>query len=108
MVRMVYLVIRKEIRNAGVEILRSTVTEEITDEGVTVVDQDKNKRFIEADTVVLACGTTPNNELQDELACIVSEVHLVGDCLRPRNIMTAIYQGAMAGRSLDDYHPKHE
>ena len=108
MVRMVYLVIRNELRKAGVEILRSTITEEVTAEGVTVTDKDKNKRFIEADTVVLACGTTPNRGLLDRVSGIVPEVYMVGDCLRPRNIMAAIYQGAMVGRSLDDYQPKHE
>jgi len=108
MVRMVYLVIRNELRKAGVEILRSAITEEITAEGVSVTDWDKNKRFIEADTVVLACGTKPNRGLLDRISNIVPEVYMVGDCLRPRNIMAAIYQGAMAGRSLDDYQPKHE
>jgi 2,4-dienoyl-CoA reductase (NADPH2) len=104
MVRQVYHHIRLTLERDGVEMLRFAPTEEITDGGIIIVDKDKNRRLIGADTVVLAAGAMPNRALLDNLGGIVPEVHLVGDCLNPRNIMSAIYQGMMVGRALDDYY----
>ena len=52
------------------------------------------------DTVALACGSLPNNELVKKLEGKVSEVHLVGDCAEPRNIMGAIHDANSVGRRL--------
>jgi 2-enoate reductase len=104
MVRQVYHHIRLILEKGGVEMLKFAPTEKITDGGIIILDEDKNMRFIEVDTVVLAAGAEPNRALLDELDGVVPEVHLVGDCLSPRNIMSAIYQGMTVGRALDDYY----
>ena len=53
---------------------------------------------------MLAAGARVDRALLDGIEFAAHEVHLVGDCTRPRNIMSAIYQGAIVGRALDDYH----
>jgi len=106
MVRMIYHILRGKLEKEGVEILTKTRTLEIDSAGVRVMLPGGEERFIEADTVILATGSRGNRSLLDVLEGIVPEIHVIGDALKPRNMMTAIYQGAMAGRALDDYHPK--
>jgi 2,4-dienoyl-CoA reductase-like NADH-dependent reductase (Old Yellow Enzyme family)/thioredoxin reductase len=106
MVRMVYHILRGKLEKAGVEILTKTRTLGIESSGVRVMLPGGEERRIEAETLVLATGSRGNRMLLDGLEDVVPEVHVIGDALKPRNIMTAIYQGAMVGRALDDYHPK--
>jgi NADPH-dependent 2,4-dienoyl-CoA reductase/sulfur reductase-like enzyme len=106
MVRMVYHLLREKLQKAGVEILTKTRTIEIVPSGVRVLLPSGEERRVEADTVVLATGSRGDRSLLDELEPVVPEIHVIGDALKPRNIMTAIYQGAAAGRALDNYHPK--
>jgi pyruvate/2-oxoglutarate dehydrogenase complex dihydrolipoamide dehydrogenase (E3) component len=106
MVRMIYHILRGKLEKAGVEILGRTQTLGIDSSGVRVRLSDGEERWVEADTVVLATGSRGNRSLLDGLERVVPEVHVIGDALKPRNIMTAIYQGAVVGRALDNYHPK--
>jgi 2,4-dienoyl-CoA reductase (NADPH2) len=106
MVRMVYHIIRGKLEAAGVEIFTKTQTLGIDLRGVTVLLPSGETRHLEGDTVLLATGSKGDRTLLDGLEDEVPEIHLIGDALKPRNIMTAIYQGAMVGRSMDDYHPK--
>src|SRR5262249_16310341 len=52
------------------------------------------------DTVVLATGATANDELYLALKNELTKVHRVGDCLAPRKLDHAIYEGELAGREL--------
>jgi 2,4-dienoyl-CoA reductase-like NADH-dependent reductase (Old Yellow Enzyme family)/thioredoxin reductase len=106
MVRMIYHILRGKLEKAGVEILTKTRTLGMDASGVRVMLPGGEERRIEADTVVLATGSRGNRSLLDGLEGVVTEIHVIGDALKPRNIMTAIYQGAMVGRALDNYHPK--
>ena len=74
-------------------------TEEITDKGLIVKGAD-GKRLIEADTVVLAVGDKPNRGLYDKLFGKVSELYIVGDCVKPRKAMEAISEGTYVGLSV--------
>lgn len=106
MVKAVFAYIHGELSRYGAEMLTDTSIEEINDSGVTIVDQAGNKRFIEADTVVLAAGAKSERSLHDALEDVVPEIHLAGDCLYPGNIKSAIYQGTLVGRMLDDWRVK--
>jgi NADPH-dependent 2,4-dienoyl-CoA reductase/sulfur reductase-like enzyme len=50
------------------------------------------------DTVVLATGPKANDELYFALKGGVAELHRIGDCLAPRKLDHAIYEGELAGR----------
>jgi len=47
-----------------------------------------------ADTVVLAIGAEPDNKLARELDGVVPELHIIGDCVEPRDAAAATYEGA--------------
>lgn len=101
MVRTIYFWARTELEKAGVEMLTRAKTEEITESGVVIVDKGGHKRTIEADTVIMAAGMKSDTVLHDTLQDMAPEIYLVGDCLFPSNIESAIYQGAVVGRMLD-------
>lgn len=84
----------------GVTLLTEVRYEEITDRGLVITDKEGKRRTIEADTIVLAAGATPNTELFESLEGKVPEIHLAGDCLKPRRIMDAIHDGARLGREI--------
>jgi 2,4-dienoyl-CoA reductase-like NADH-dependent reductase (Old Yellow Enzyme family)/thioredoxin reductase len=84
----------------GIKVVRSTDIQEITDKGVTTIDREWGRRFVEADTVVLARGYVPNNSLNESLRGVVPELYAVGDCVQPRNIRAAVHEGAYVARQI--------
>jgi 2-enoate reductase len=70
---------------------------EIRDNGVMAINEGSLFVF-KADTVILAVGALPENGLIDRLASAVPELHAIGDCLEPKDALTAINQGAEVGR----------
>lgn len=55
---------------------------------------------VDVDRVVIAVGTRPSNTLRDELDGIISDLYVVGDCMRVGFIMEAIYEGSLIGRQI--------
>ncbi len=92
-----FLLDRLELR--GVTVLTRTRVEAVQDEGLMVTTEDGRKR-IAADTIVMAIGARPNQELYHQLSGKVAEVYLVGDCVEPRGIYEAIAEGFEAGRAI--------
>lgn len=60
----------------------------------------KAKWETQADSVVLVMGKTANEDLYFALKKKVPELHRVGDCVAPRAITQAIYEGDAVGRQL--------
>jgi len=54
------------------------------------------------DAVVLATGPKANDALYHALKGAVAELHRIGDCVAPRKLDHAIYEGELAGRELWD------
>ncbi len=52
------------------------------------------------DTIVLATGPKANDDLYHALKGEIENLHRVGDCLAPRKLDHAIYEGYLAGREL--------
>jgi 2-enoate reductase len=72
-----------------VKILNNNRVIRITQTGV-----DSAHQHFDADTIVLAVGMQSNNEIPLEaLAGRVPEVYAIGDCVRPRHVMSAIWEG---------------
>lgn len=76
----------------GVEVLTDTEPTKMTSEGVVVSDGD-NERLIKADSVVLALGARPLDELKKELDGQVPEVHVIGDAKKVRRALDAVHEG---------------
>ena len=53
-----------------------------------------------ADLVILARGSVPEATGVESLRSRVAEVYLVGDCVEPRAIPEALYEGALAGSRI--------
>jgi mycofactocin system FadH/OYE family oxidoreductase 2 len=52
------------------------------------------------ETVVLATGPKANDDLYFALKGRIDNLHRIGDCLAPRKLDHAIYEGSLAGREL--------
>ena len=57
-------------------------------------------RLEDVDAVVLATGSLADDRLVQELAAALPNVHAIGDCVAPRKLDHAIYEGELAGREL--------
>ncbi len=78
--------------------LNATVLE-ITEKAVVI--PMKNRFFrIPADTVILSVGMRPENRLAKELEGLGIEVHLVGDCVRPKDASDVSYQAARLAATI--------
>lgn len=84
----------------GVSILTGVEYEEITEAGVVIRTGTGERKVVEADTVVLAAGATPNTELLAALQGKVAQVFSVGDCVEPRGIREAVEEGYRAGLQI--------
>jgi len=73
---------------------------EITEKGVTIINKNGDESFIEADTVILATGMKPLRQLAEAFSGIVSDVKIIGDCVRPGNVSDATYGGFFAATSI--------
>jgi len=82
------------LQEKGVQLLTSAMVEEVTSKSVIVSAQYFTKRReIDADTVVLATGMSPNSELMQSLRKVVPEFFMIGDCSEQGKILDAIHGG---------------
>jgi 2,4-dienoyl-CoA reductase-like NADH-dependent reductase (Old Yellow Enzyme family)/thioredoxin reductase len=75
------------------EMLWETVCEEITPDHVVVRHEDGSTSEIEADHVILGAGMKPRSREAQAYFGITPEIAMVGDCVRPRIIMDAVFEG---------------
>ncbi len=92
--------LRRRMAEKGIKILTSTTVEEITDEGVKIRTEHGGQILSPVDTVVLATGAEPVNELAEVVKGLVPEVYVVGDAARPGKILAAVEQAAEIARKL--------
>jgi 2,4-dienoyl-CoA reductase-like NADH-dependent reductase (Old Yellow Enzyme family)/thioredoxin reductase len=89
------------LEECRVNLLSGFKVEGLTGDGIKVVQRDTGEeRTLEAETIVLALGATPERRLFDDLKKEEVEFHPIGDCRQPNNIRQAIYEGALVGRQL--------
>ena len=74
-----------------IEVKTDARLKEITADGILVLHKNASTETIVTDTVVLAIGMRPNNELADLLEQDGQRVYRIGDCREPRNIMNAVW-----------------
>lgn len=86
------------LKKSGVTLLPETTAIEIKDSKL-VVQRNGKIETLEADTFVMAVGSKPNNDLINKLPKSIA-VYPVGDCVKPRNIIDAVAEGAKAGLEI--------
>jgi pyruvate/2-oxoglutarate dehydrogenase complex dihydrolipoamide dehydrogenase (E3) component len=81
------------IKKYGVKVYAKHRLDAVTSNGVVVIDENNEKKTIEADTVVMAVGAVPENMLENQLEDKGMEVYSIGDCSSagPRKIIDAVH-----------------
>jgi 2-enoate reductase len=94
------LALQGYLEEEKVGILTESRVKEITDGGVVIVDRENIEKTIAGDTVIIALGGTPDNDLARRLEGNVSNLHQIGDCVESGSIMSAIHQAALVARQV--------
>ncbi|MEJ2738616.1 MAG: FAD-dependent oxidoreductase [Dehalococcoidia bacterium] len=87
----------EQLAQNNVNFVFDRVIQEFNDRGVLVIDKQGNRQTIEADTIILALGAKPENELVEHIKGEIDELYIVGDCVSPRKVGEAIHEGFVAG-----------
>ncbi|MBC8391821.1 MAG: FAD-dependent oxidoreductase [Deltaproteobacteria bacterium] len=90
---------RNRLVEQGVYIYAHSPVMRINSTGVDVANNG-SMLHLKADTVVLAIGARPVNNLVSELEAQGFEIHAIGDCATVRDAMEAINEGAEIGRTI--------
>ena len=91
----------RRLRQKGVEMVVGVrAYEQITERKLVFVNEHGLKESREFDTLVLACGALADDKLLQELGAKVAEIRMVGDCVKPRNLLSAIHEGAAVARQI--------
>jgi 2,4-dienoyl-CoA reductase (NADPH2) len=85
-------VIMQRLRNAGIRMETKAKAEELTDKGV-VASRDGSTEFFAADSIVVAMGLVPQNELYRRLEAKGTKCYSIGDCNEAQKILQAIEDG---------------
>jgi 2,4-dienoyl-CoA reductase-like NADH-dependent reductase (Old Yellow Enzyme family)/thioredoxin reductase len=91
--RLSKLTLKEKMIQSGVYIYPHSKAESITPNGVNVIN-DGELTFIKASTVVIAVGVKSDNAIVGALRAAAPElnVHVVGDCFKPRTALEAIHE----------------
>ncbi len=84
----------------GVDVFLSTKVKEITDDGLILDVNGKEKVLTGMDNIILAMGSKPFDTLSEKLKEIVPEVYIIGDAKEPLSAMEATHAGADIGRTV--------
>ncbi len=91
----------QRMKEYDIRIVFDTEMQEVTEKGMRVLKKGVQVEY-EADSIVLAVGMRPRREKVAELRRLIpeTEVYVVGDCLRPRDIFWANHEGFDAAYEL--------
>jgi 2,4-dienoyl-CoA reductase-like NADH-dependent reductase (Old Yellow Enzyme family)/thioredoxin reductase len=84
----------------GVKMFTGVKIDEVTEEGMSVINKKRERHVIKADTILMALGAKANNKLAEELKDRSWEFYCIGDCVEPRRIIDAIYEGSYVARQI--------
>ncbi len=94
------MLLLKMLLDAKVKCLTGAKVFEVREEGVNISHQEGERDFLEANTVVLAVGLKSNDEIWKMLGSEGPEIHAIGDCVRPRRVINAIWEGFRTARLI--------
>lgn len=89
----------KRISDKSIEMIPEIIYDRITDRGLVVIKDEKEK-LIEADTIVIAAGLKPERGLYNALKEKYPDLYMVGDCVEPGDILDAIHQAYFIARGI--------
>lgn len=93
-------VLRRRLAEKGVESLVACHVKEIGKRYVKITIEGEERIFSDVDNVVIAVGCIAVNYLAGDIESSIQEVYVIGDAVRPRKAIDAIYEGADIGRVI--------
>jgi 2,4-dienoyl-CoA reductase (NADPH2) len=88
-----------ELRRLGVTIRTDAKAVGVSREGVEL-ETENGSEILACDSVVIATGASPENELAKKIEGLVPEMHIIGDAVEPRNALDAIREGFELGLKI--------
>jgi 2-enoate reductase len=88
------------LRFHKVDILTNTSLFEVKDNEIVVINKSFSKNTVKTDTVILAVGLAPDQDLYRELQDKIHNLYLIGDSRQARNIMGAIWDAYEVARTV--------
>lgn len=87
-------------RVSNPEVLYYVDVEDITSEGIKIIDNDGRKRALPYDTLIISRERTTNDSLFEELQGKAAEVYKIGDCSAVGDIKAAIWSANEVARKI--------
>lgn len=88
------------LKSEGCTLLPGVTYQHISKQGLSLITQEGEKRLITGDTVIALPVREADHSFRDELARVVPEIHVVGDCGQPGMIVDAVESGYRAACAL--------
>lgn len=89
----------RNLKSYGVKQLTNTRLTEIRKDKIVVM-KNEEELIIPADTVVIAAGVLPVNDLYEQLKGKIDQLHIIGDAIQPRRMVEAIREGYELGLKI--------
>ncbi|MCR3922627.1 MAG: FAD-dependent oxidoreductase [Firmicutes bacterium] len=96
------MVINGQLKEHGIKLNFNTKVVEITHNGVVCEGADGEK-FFAADTIIYATGQKSLTDEAIALGQCAPSFHMIGDCLRPKNIITAVRTADTVAKDIGRY-----
>jgi 2,4-dienoyl-CoA reductase (NADPH2) len=96
-------IVSAKLKKFGIATHTATQVMEISEQGVVCETKHGERPILEADTVVLSLGSTPDDSLYQALteAGGDKKIVAVGDCVKPQKIPEAIESGFLAACAVE-------
>ena len=87
----------KDLTEHSVRLYLNSTVKEVLADGLRIEKEGREEEIGPFDTVILAVGVEPCNELRSKLEGKVSRLITIGDAVSPRKALEAIAEGYLAG-----------
>lgn len=94
------ILIRKRLAELDVKSVTSTTIKSFTPDGVVITHNGQDEAIRDINTIILAMGVSPVNDLLTEVKNKVSEFYVIGDAQIPATAYEAMLAGAQTGRKI--------
>lgn len=88
------------LEGKNIKVIKNTKVYEILNDGITALNNKSESLKIKCDTVVLAVGLKPVDDLYNKIVKEKVLVYKIGDCKEPRKIVDAIWEAFNLSMSL--------
>ncbi|MBT3310822.1 MAG: FAD-dependent oxidoreductase [Desulfobacterales bacterium] len=89
--------LEQRLNNSNIELFINTTILEFTHEGIRVKHNNKEETLTGFDRIIMALGESPNTGLYKELCDKGISARIIGDAVKPRNLLYAVHEGSIVG-----------